>query len=73
MEDLSWDKLDCRWSHQLLVVTFKCLTEMAPVYMSSYFTFTHSAHVGTTIAVIRFLDMLPISDIAYLSPMCSHF
>ena len=48
MEDLNWDKLDCRWNHQLLVVTFKCLKEMAPVYMSSYFTFTHSAHERTT-------------------------
>ena len=33
---------------QLLVITFKCLKEMAPVYMSSYFTFTHSAHERTT-------------------------
>ena len=48
MEDLNWVKLDCRWNHQLLVITFKCLKEMAPVYMSSYFTFTHSAHERTT-------------------------
>ena len=48
MEGLNWVKLDCRWNHQLLVITFKCLKEMAPVYMSSYFTFTHSAHERTT-------------------------
>ena len=48
MEDLNWVKLDCRWNHQLLIVTFKCLKEMAPVYLSSCFTFTHSAHGRTT-------------------------
>ena len=32
------------WKCQLLVVTFKCLQEIAHVYMSSYATFTHSTH-----------------------------
>ena len=44
MEELNWLKLDDRWKRQLLVVTFKCLKEIAPVYMSSYVTFTHSTH-----------------------------
>ena len=48
MEDLNWVKLDCRWSQQLLIVTFKCLKEIAPVYLSYCFTFTHSAHGRTT-------------------------
>ena len=39
MEELNWLKLDDRWKRQLLVVTFKCLKEIAPVYMSSYVTF----------------------------------
>ena len=25
MEDLNWNKLNCRWDNQLLIVTFKCL------------------------------------------------
>ena len=33
-----------RWKRQLLVVTFKCFKEIAPVYMSSYVTFIHSTH-----------------------------
>ena len=44
MEELNWLKLDDRWKRQLLVVTFQCLKEIAPVYMSSYVTFTHSTH-----------------------------
>ena len=44
MEELNWLKLDDRWKRQLLVVTFKCLKEIAPVYMSSHVTFTHSTH-----------------------------
>ena len=43
MEELNWLKLDDRWERQF-VVTFKCLKEIAPVYMSSYVTFTHSTH-----------------------------
>ena len=44
MEELIWLKLDDRWKCQLFVVTFKCLKEIAPVYTSSYVTFTYSTH-----------------------------
>ena len=44
MEELNWLKLYDKWKRQLLVVTFKCLKEIAPVCMSSYVTFTHSTH-----------------------------
>ena len=48
MNDLNWIKLDNRWKHQLLVMTFKCLKEIAPDYISSYFTFTRSTHNKNT-------------------------
>ena len=48
MEDLDWDKLTCRWEQQLLIQTFKCLKQIAPVYISSNFIFTYSTHSKCT-------------------------
>ena len=48
MEDLDWDKLTCRWEQQLLIQTFKCLKQIAPVYVSSNFIFTYSTHSKCT-------------------------
>ena len=48
MEDLNWNKLNCRWDNQLLIVTFKCLKQFAPSYISSVFTFMHSTHTKGT-------------------------
>jgi hypothetical protein len=48
MEDLNWVKLNNRWDHQLLIITFKCLKQIAPAYISSCFTFTHSTHAQNT-------------------------
>jgi hypothetical protein len=48
MEELDWDKLDCRWDYQLLILTFKCLHYIAPEYLSSNFTFVHSTHSKCT-------------------------
>jgi len=48
MVDLEWMKLNCRWDKQLLTITFKCLKKIAPSYISSVFTFTHSVHTKGT-------------------------
>ena len=48
MEDLDWDKLTCRWEQQLLIPTFKCLKQIAPVYISLNFIFTYSTHSKCT-------------------------
>ena len=48
MKELDWVTLDDRWKHQLLVMTFKCLKQIAPDYISSLFTFTHSTHNKST-------------------------
>ena len=48
MEDLNWKTLDVRWKNHVIIMTFKCLQEFAPSYMSSYFTFTRSAHDKNT-------------------------
>ena len=44
MEDLGWVKLNCRWEQQLLILVFKCLTDIAPKYISCNFTFMHTTH-----------------------------
>ena len=43
LEELKWVTLDDRWKHQLLIVAFKCLSQMVPVYMPP-FTLIHSTH-----------------------------
>ena len=48
MKDLNWDKLTCRWEQQLLIQAFKCLKQIAPVYISSNFIFTSSTHSKCT-------------------------
>ena len=48
MKELDWVTLDDRWKHQLLVMTFKCLKQIAPNYISSLFIFTHSTHIKST-------------------------
>ena len=48
MKELDWVTLDDRWKHQLLVMTFKCLKQIAPNCISSLFTFTHSTHNKNT-------------------------
>jgi len=48
MKDLNWTKLNCRWDCQLIILTFKCLKQIAPTYISSSFTFTHATHAQST-------------------------
>ena len=48
MKDLGWVKLDTRWDHQILTLTFKCLNHIAPEYISSNFVFTHTIHSQCT-------------------------
>ena len=48
LTDLDWVRLTNRWDHHLLILAFKCLKGIAPIYMSSVFTFTHSVHSKCT-------------------------
>ena len=59
MNDLSWIKLDSRWDHQLLIMTFKCLKETAPIYLSSIFTFTRSTHNKNTRSRLNNILIVP--------------
>ena len=44
MSILQWNKLNDRWSNQMLVLIFKCLKGMDPSYISSHFNFMYSMH-----------------------------
>ena len=44
MTTLKWLTLDQRWNNHILVMLFKCLTDKAPDYLCSQFSFTHSTH-----------------------------
>lgn len=48
MGDLDWVKLSQRWDYQLLVQIFKCLKQIAPMYISKHFVFTSSLHSKCT-------------------------
>ena len=48
MQALNWDTLHDRWTHQLLLLVFKCLRLDAPSYLSSHFTFTSTIHSKNT-------------------------
>jgi hypothetical protein len=48
MSDLKWIKLKDRWNNQMLTIMFKCLKGLAPMYLSSQFTFVHSIHTKST-------------------------
>jgi len=44
MSMLKWNKLNDRWSIQMLVLIFKCIKGIAPDYLSSQFNFMHNMH-----------------------------
>ena len=44
MDSLNWIKLRDKWTNQMLIITFKCLSDNAPNYLCSMFNFTHSLH-----------------------------
>ena len=44
MHALQWNKLHDRWYNQMLTITFKCIKGIAPVYLSSQFTFMYNIH-----------------------------
>ena len=75
MEELNWLKLDDRWKRQLLLVTFKRLKEIAPVYMSSYVTFTHSTHNRFTrnhssnILFVPSWNIMPVNVLFSIEPL----
>jgi len=48
MDTLQWVKLDSRWLNQLLLITFKCLRNLSPSYLSSQFEFVHNSHTHMT-------------------------
>ena len=50
MNSLNWVKLDKRWEKHLLVMLLKCLTQSAPSYFSSHFTYIQSFHSHSTIS-----------------------
>ena len=64
MKELDWVTLDDRWKHQLLVMTLKWLKQIAPDYISSLFTFTHSAHNISTRSQSSNILMVPPRNIA---------
>jgi hypothetical protein len=48
MSSLQWIKLNERWKNQMLIITFKCLRNISPHYLSSLFHFVHNNHTYTT-------------------------
>ena len=48
MSSLQWIKLNERWNDQMLIITFKCLKNISPNYLSSQFDFVHNNHTYTT-------------------------
>ena len=44
MNALNWVPLEKRWNNHLLIMLFKCLTDNAPNYLSSKFSFVSSNH-----------------------------
>ena len=59
LKDLDWVRLAYRWEHHLLIQAFKCLKELAPTYMSSVFTFTHSVHSKCTRSQSHYTLVIP--------------
>ena len=45
--------------NQIIIMTFKCLKDFAPDYMSSYFTFTRSTHNKNTRSQIGNILIVP--------------
>jgi hypothetical protein len=48
MNSLQWKKLNERWKHQMLIIVFKCLRNISPIYLSSQFSFVHNSHTHST-------------------------
>ena len=44
MNELKWIKLNERWENHLLILIFKCLTNLSPSYLSSQFKFVNHAY-----------------------------
>ena len=44
LSSLNWIRLCDRWSNHMLLLTFKCLTNVCPDYLCNQFNFVHNNH-----------------------------